>query len=90
MYATCWLNAHIFESPLCSGYMSFGGVPCPVKSRILAIVIAQWAQLTVSIPRKRQFLPLVRSWFRIFRVYKQQPSNLGTQSILAQTAPRRH
>lgn len=40
--------------------------------------------------RKRQTPPLVRSWFQIFRVYKQQPSDLVTQSILAQTAPRLH
>ena len=43
--ATCWLNAHIFEFPLCSGDMSFGGVSGPIESLILAIAIAQWTMI---------------------------------------------
>lgn len=51
MRAECWRVAHISESPLCSDDMSFGGESGPVKSLILAIAVAQRAQLTVSIPQ---------------------------------------
>lgn len=51
MQAACWLNAHIFESPLCSGDLSFGGVPDPIEGLVLVIAVAQWAQLAVSVPQ---------------------------------------
>ncbi len=49
MHAACWLNAHIFESPLCSGDLWFGGVPDPIEGLVLVIAVAQWAQLAVSV-----------------------------------------